>query len=55
MKEVIKLEEYTIDEVKRLLGNQEENIEISEKAFDTQIIMRGDEIVFDMVILRFKI
>lgn len=47
MKEVIKLEEYTIDEVKRLLGNQEENIEILEKAFDTQIIMRGDEIVFD--------
>ena len=46
MKEVIKLEEYTIDEVKRLLGNQEENIEILEKAFDTQIIMRGDEIVF---------
>lgn len=47
MKEVIKLEEYTIDEVKRLLGNQEENIEILEKAFDTQIIMRGDEILFD--------
>ena len=47
MKEVIKLEEYTIDEVKRLLGNQEENIEILEKAFDTQIIVRGDEIVFD--------
>lgn len=47
MKEVIKLEEYTIDEVKRLLGNQEENIGILEKAFDTQIIMRGDEIVFD--------
>lgn len=47
MKEVIKLEEYTIDEVKRLLGNQEENIEILEKAFDTQIIMRGDEIVFN--------
>jgi len=47
MKEVIKLDTYTIDEVKRFIGNQEENIEILEKAFDIEIIVRGDEIVFD--------
>lgn len=47
MKEVIKLDTYTIDEVKRFIGNQEENIEILEKAFETEMIVRGDEIVFN--------
>lgn len=45
MKKVIKLDTYTIDEVKRLLGAKEENIKIIEEAMQTQIIMRGDEIV----------
>ena len=47
MKEVIKLDTYTIDEVKRLIGNKEENIDILEKAFETEIIIRGDEIVLN--------
>lgn len=47
MKEVIKLDSYTIDEVKRLIGNQEENMKILEDAFDTELIVRGDEIVFN--------
>lgn len=47
MKEVIKLDSYTIDEVKRLIGNHEENIKILEDAFHTELIVRGDEIVFN--------
>lgn len=47
MKKVIKLDSYTIDEVKRLIGPQEENIQILEEAFEIEIIVRGDEIVFD--------
>ncbi len=47
MKKVNKLETYTIDEMKRLLGHQEENIRILEDHFHTQIIIRGDEIVID--------
>ena len=47
MKEIIKLDNYTIDEVKRLIGNREENIQILENAFETEIIMRGDEIVLN--------
>lgn len=47
MKEIVKLDTYTIDEVKRFIGNKEENIRILEDAFETEIIMRGDEIVFN--------
>lgn len=47
MKEVIKLDNYTVDEVKRLIGSQEENIKILENAFATELILRGDEIVFN--------
>jgi len=47
MKEVIKLDSYTIDEVNRLFGHQEENIQTLEMAFETEIIVRGDEIVFN--------
>lgn len=47
MKEVIKLDSYTIDEVKRLIGHQEENIKLLEDAFGTEMIIRGDEIVFN--------
>ncbi len=47
MKEIVKLDTYTIDEVKRFIGNREENIRILEDAFETEIIMRGDEIVFN--------
>lgn len=47
MKKIIKLDTYTIDEVKRLLGHQEENIKLLEDAFHTEIIARGDEIVLN--------
>lgn len=47
MKKVIKLDSYTIDEVKRLIGPQEENIQILENTFETDIIVRGDEIVLN--------
>ena len=47
MKKIIKLDQYTIDEVNRLIGNREENIDILEKAFETNIIVRGDEIHID--------
>lgn len=47
MKKVIKLDTYTIDEINRLIGHKEENIDILEKAFETEIIVRGDEIVFN--------
>ena len=47
MKKIIKLDQYTIDEVNRLIGNREENIDILEKAFETSIIVRGDEIHID--------
>ncbi len=47
MKKIIKLDQYTIDDVNRLIGNREENIEILEKAYETIIIVRGDEIHID--------
>ena len=47
MKKVIKLDSYTIDEVKRLIGPAEENIKIMEETFEIEIIVRGDEIVFN--------
>lgn len=47
MKKVIKLDTYTIDEVKRFIGNKDENIQLLEEAFHTQIIVRGDELVLD--------
>ena len=45
MKEVIKLDSYTIDEFKRFIGNHEDNIRILESAFETEIIVRGDELL----------
>lgn len=47
MKEVIKLEHYTIDELNRLFGHHDENIHILEQHFETEMIVRGDEIVFN--------
>ena len=47
MKETIKLENYTIDEIKRLIGQHDENIRLLEEAFEMDITLRGDEIVFD--------
>lgn len=47
MKETIKLDAYTIDEIKRFIGNREENIRILEDAFETDIIVRGDEFVIN--------
>lgn len=47
MKEVIKLDSYSIDEVKRLIGNHEENITMLENAYETEMIVRGDEIVLN--------
>ena len=37
MKEIIKLDSYTIDEVKRFIGHQEENIKILEDTFQTEL------------------
>jgi hypothetical protein len=45
MKEVLKLDHYTIDEVRNFIGNHEENLGILEDAFSTEIIFRGDELV----------
>lgn len=47
MKEVIKLETYTIDEVKKLIGPQEENMKLIEDAYQSEMIIRGDEIVLN--------
>lgn len=47
MKKIIKLDTYTIDEVKRFIGQHDENIQILEEAFEFDIIVRGDEIVYD--------
>ena len=47
MKEIIKLDSDTIDEVKRFIGHQEENIKILEDTFQTEMIVRGDEIVLN--------
>lgn len=47
MKEVIKLDSYSIDELKRLIGQHEENITTLENAYETEIIVRGDEIVLN--------
>ena len=47
MKEVIKLDAYTIDEVNRFIGTRDENISLLENAFETQIIVRGDEILLN--------
>lgn len=47
MKKVIKLDTYTIDEMKRLLGEREENIRLLEEAFQCEMIVRGDEIVLN--------
>lgn len=48
MKKTMKLDNYTIDEVKNLIGYHEENIKVLEDAFETNIIVRGDELLFDM-------
>ena len=45
MNHTIKLTEYTIDEINRFQGIGESNIEILEKEFDVQIILRGDELI----------
>ncbi|MCD7950625.1 MAG: PhoH family protein [Erysipelotrichaceae bacterium] len=48
MKKVIKLDNYSIDEVNNLIGYHEDNMKVLEEAFETDIIIRGDEIVIDM-------
>ncbi len=45
MKEVLKLEDCSIDEIRNLIGNHEENLGILEDAFMTEIILRGDEVL----------
>jgi len=47
MKEVIKLDTYSIDEMRNFIGNHEENLGILEDVFKTEILFRGDEIVFN--------
>lgn len=49
MNHTIKLTEYTIDEINRFQGIGESNIEILEKEFDVQIILRGDELIIQNV------
>lgn len=46
MKEILKLDSYTIDEVNRFVGVHDENIKLLESAFESSIIMRGDELYF---------
>lgn len=46
MKEVLKLDNYSIDEIRNFVGNHEENLGILEDAFTTEIIFRGNELVF---------
>lgn len=45
MKQTIKLDTYTIDEINRFIGHRDENIELLESAFETEIILRGDELL----------
>lgn len=47
MKEIIKLDNYTIDEIRNFIGNHEENLGILEDAFSTEIFFRSDEIVLN--------
>lgn len=47
MKEVIKLDTYSIDEMRNFIGNHEENLGILEDVFTTEILFRGDEIVLN--------
>ncbi len=54
MKEVMKLEGYTIDEMNRFIGQHDENIQLLESAFETELIVRGDEIVFTDSTKNFK-
>ncbi len=44
MEKVIKLENFTIDEMQSLGGPNEENISLLEDEFHTDIVIRGDEI-----------
>ena len=46
MKEIMKLENYTMDEMNRFVGPHDENIHLLESAFETEIVLRGDELVF---------
>lgn len=47
MKSVLKIENCTIDEIRNLIGINEANIKILEDAFNTNIIVRGDELVIN--------
>ena len=47
MKKILKLETCTMDEISRLLGQQEENIHLLEEAMQCEMIVRGDEIVLN--------
>lgn len=47
MKQVIKLEEYTMDQLTTLCGVHDENLKMLEEAFGLQLSFRGDEITVD--------
>lgn len=45
MSKTLKLTEYTVDQITRLVGIGEKNLELIEKQFDINIILRGDELI----------
>lgn len=47
MKEVIKLDDYMIDEIRNFIGQHEENLGILEDAFSTEIVFRSDVLVLN--------
>ena len=42
MSKTLKLTEYTVDQITRLVGIGEKNLELIEKQFDINIILRGE-------------
>lgn len=47
MKQVIKLEEYTMDQLTTICGVHDENLKMLEDAFNLQVSFRGDEITVE--------
>lgn len=45
MNKIMKLTDYSVDQIARLTGINEKNLELIEKQFDVEIILRGDELI----------
>ena len=45
MSKILKLTDYSVDQISRLVGVGDKNLELIEKQFDVEIIMRGDELL----------